>query len=477
MSSNYSDTQLGKKAVEQANATSAPGLRLAEVMSDMSKLEGGSPSVYKLRMNEEMRHTEGMIARKSLGTPDRIGLGETEKVFMVVGETGAGKTTLINGMINYILGVQWKDEFRFKGITEETKAAQAYSQTQGITAYTFYPMKGSAVPYTFTVIDTPGYGGTEGLERDKKITKQIKDCFSLGPPHGIDHLNGVGFVVQAARPRLTATQVYIFDSILEIFGNDVSENIFMMITFADNQRPPVLDAIKELPKVPSHSEKLFKFNNSALFAENDAEEYETSFDELFWKMCLGSFSNFFEEFRKAESVSLTLTREVLEEREQLHVLIEGLNVQITLGLNKLEEMRQEEIVMQQREKEIDEKMMKATEEYLQAVHTQVLHMIKRAQQSLSRLDEIALKPNPLTYVEYLELLIESEKKEAKPGWKQRIQYLELAKRHAEILSKVKDQKEIQKLVKRLSKDKDVSEEALEKLSLGGDNWYSRFRFW
>lgn len=122
-------------------------------------------------------------------------------------------------------------------------------------------------------------------------------------------------------------------------------------------------------------------------------------------------------------------------------------------------------------------MMKANEESLQGVHIQVLNMIKRAQQSLSRLNEIALKPNPVTHVEYLELLIESEKREAKPRWKQRIQYLEVAKRYAEILFKVKDEKESQKLVKKLSRDRNVSEEKLEKLSLGGDNWYSRFKFW
>ena len=498
--SSCSQTLLTKPAVAPANATgdSSTIPRLAESMLYTSKeLKGGTPSIYKPHMREDMRRTEGMIARQSLGIPHRIGRGGTEKVLMVVGATGAGKTTLINGMVNYILGVQWKDEFRFKVITEETKANQAYSQTQGITAYTFYLMKGSTVPYTFTVIDTPGYGGTEGLERDKKITKQIKEFFSCPPPDGIDHLDGVGFVVQSSQARLTSTQVYIFDSILSIFGNDVSQNIFMMITFADGQRPPVLEAIKEA-KIPSHSEKLFKFNNSALFAENDAKEYETSFDELFWKMCLGSFSKFFEKFPKAESVSLSLTREVLEERDQLHVLIEGLNVQITLGLDKLEEIRQEEIVLQQREKEIEtnkhftytvnitkpvyinlegtgrhtttcgpchstchtdckvvddamkytcwamnergncricprkcnwsehrnlpylieyqtiketrtvedlkkkfhkavqqkatsEQMMKAIEESLQGVHIQVLDMIKRAQQSLRRLDEIALK--------------------------------------------------------------------------------------
>ena len=549
MSSSPNHTQLRKRAVEQDDATSAPGVRLAvQVMHDkcMSKeLEGGSPSVYKLHMNEEMRHTEGMIARQSFGAPNRIELGETEKVFMLVGATGHGKTTLINGMVNYILGVQWKDEFRFNCITEETKATQAYSQTQDITAYTFHRMKGSAVPYTFTVIDTPGYGATEGLERDKKITEQIKELFSIPPPHGIDHLDGIGFVVQASHARLTSAQKYIFDSILSIFGNDVSKNIFMMMNFADGQtQPPVLEAIKAA-EIPSHSGKHFKFNNSALFAK----EFKTKFNEACWEMCLHSFKVFFEEFPKADPASLTLTREVLNEREQLHVLIEGLSDQITRHLNKVEEMRQEEIVLQQHQKEIEtnqpftytvnvtkpfkltplketglhtttcetcfttchkncpitddkvkhncsamdtdgncrvcpgkckwsvhknlpclieyktitktrtaehlkekyqkavqqkvksEQMIELIDESLQGVHIQVVNIIKRAQQSLRRLDEIALKLNPVTQVEYLELLIESEKREAKPGWKQRIQYLETVKSHAELFFKVINEKE------------------------------------
>lgn len=186
-----------------------------------------------------------MIVRKCVGSPGNVVGGGTEKVLMVVGATGAGKTTLINGMVNYILGVQWKDDFRYKLVIEDDKVSQANSQTKDITAYTFYPMKGSAVPYTFTIIDTPGFGDTEGLERDRQITDQIKEFFLIPPPDGIDHLDGIGFVTQASLARLTPTQEYIFDSILSIFGKDVVENIFMLVTFADGQQPPVMDAIKK----------------------------------------------------------------------------------------------------------------------------------------------------------------------------------------------------------------------------------------
>ena len=114
-------------------------------------------------------------------------------------------------------------------------------------------------------------------------------------------------------------------------------------------------------------------------------------------------------------------------------------------------------------KNIVEGMIEKLEGDLTEVHNNVLSMMFKAQQSLQRLDEIALKPNPLTRTEYLELLIESEKNEAKPGWKQRVQYYEEAKRQAEILSKVKDPKAAEKLIK---------EETSK-----GEKWYSRFMFW
>lgn len=557
----------GKGSNSKDMAYFVPYRPAESMLSSSKKIADGSPSVYKLSRNERMRRENSMIARQSIGrAPKRVKGRLTEKVLMVVGATGAGKTTLINGMVNFILGVDWKDPFRYKLVVENKGISQANSQTKDITAYTFYPMKGSAIPYTLTIIDTPGFGDTAGLTRDKFITSQIKEFFSIPPPNGIDHLDGIGFVTQASLARLTPPQEYIFNSVLSIFGNDVSKNIFMMLTFADGQQPPVLEAIKKA-NIPC--DKYFKFNNSALFAEN--KETKENFDAMFWQMGILSFKNFFAEFAKTESVSLRLTKEVLNEREQLQTLIEGLNPQITKGLNKIEEMRQEELVLQHHVKEIEtnkdftyevevtkpsyvnlqgtgrhtttclkcnytchkdcqiaddcnkrgcwamdkstgncrictlnciwsdhknlpylieyetvteirtsadlqakyetavsgkskvEGMIQQLERFLQGVHTGVMTMINQAQQSLCRLDEIALKPNPLTQVQYLELLIESEKNEAKPGWKQRVQYFEEAKRHAVILSKVKDAKKAQKMIQG-----NVS---------SGEGWYSRFKYW
>ncbi|XP_016390141.1 uncharacterized protein LOC107725409 [Sinocyclocheilus rhinocerous] len=540
------------------------GLSVAHIIKNnwSRKLEDGSNEslpMFKLQLDETWKNGDGFCRRSTFGK----NITKLNKTIMMIGATGAGKTTLINNIINYILGVEWEDDFRFVLIDEGKQKSQAESQTSQITAYQINHMDGFRVPYSLTIVDTPGFGDTRGISHDQKITKQIQDFFSARG--GIDRIDAVCFVVQASLARLTHTQKYIFDSILSIFGKDIAENIIMMVTFADGKKPPVLEAIK-VSQVPCSTNESgeplhFKFNNSALFASNNkSEEDEESdcdnFHQMFWNLGFSGMRKFFTSLNQMETKSLSLTREVLKERQHLEVHVEGLQPQINAGLTKLDEIKKTRAALQQHKAEMDankdfeyelqvtvpkqienktgnfltncqtchftchdacltncqichytchypcafsddkdkyyccamkdgkckicpgkcawnvhfnqkykwdyvtekrketyhdlkkrfeaahgqvmskEKIFEELEKELKVVQGIVAGLIKKSQKSLERLQEIALKPNPLSTPDYIDLMIESEKQEAKPGFQDRIQSLMEVRKKAEIISKV-----------------------------------------
>ncbi len=69
-------------------------------------------------------------------------------------------------MMNYILGVQREDKVWFEITDDQSDRTQAHNQTTRITVYGFYLQEN---PIDLTIIDTPGYGDTRGIEKDKEI--------------------------------------------------------------------------------------------------------------------------------------------------------------------------------------------------------------------------------------------------------------------------------------------------------------------
>jgi hypothetical protein len=66
----------------------------------------------------------------------------------------------------------------------------------------------------------------------------------------------------------------------------------------------------------------------------------------------------------------------------------------------------------------------------------VLAFVAEMQRSLERLSKIALKKDPLQQVDYLDLLIESEKSQAKPGFQERVKSLQEMRDRAEQINKM-----------------------------------------
>ena len=495
----------------------------------------------------------------SLGKHDK--LRET-KVILMVGATGTGKTTLINAMVNFIFRIEFSDGFRLILIDDKDapKRSQAESQTDLITAYVFNYMPGMPFNYNYVLIDTPGFGDTRGIKRDREMMSQLETF--LKQDYGVDQVDGVGFVTPASAARLTQTQRYVFDGLSSMFGKDIKDNIYVMATFADAKDPPVLAALKE---AEVHYKGFYKFNNSAIYAGNDVikkedsdsdEDSDDDDDEdssyickLFWEMGFRSLHNFFIKLGKTTPASLTLTKDVLEERRKLQTVVIGLQNQIQVGLAKLANLHQERDMLgrvmcdvegcKDYEEEVDvpeikqinlnpnecvtnctkcnytchypcylpknsdkegcaamsggmcrvcpgnchwnvhhnmdfrfetfwkkekrtvqelfdrynlaiqdqddkAQIIKRIETDIEDFGKNLVSIIKEAQGHVEKLEQIALKPNPISTKEYIELLIESEKMQKRPNFEKRIQMLELLKTEVLVLSGLKGSKSAMK---------------------------------
>uniref|UniRef100_A0A8C5MCH4 AIG1-type G domain-containing protein n=1 Tax=Leptobrachium leishanense TaxID=445787 RepID=A0A8C5MCH4_9ANUR len=285
----------------------------------MKKSRNTSHPAYSLHLKRSASTRDTSFKQMEFG---KTNFGKTNKVIMMVGVSGAGKSTLINSMINHILGVKWTDKVRVNLFEENTNKSAGFN-----------------IPFSLTVIDTPGFGHTGGREEDAKISQQIKDCFTS--KWGIKHIDAIAFVVKASDIRLTPEQRYVFDSILSIFGQNIKQNIVFCFTFSELRgKPKVLQTLTDasIPCALDADGKpiYFKFNNSDISPADDEDDGEGFPEEKsHWEMRRESLEKLFEFLQHADTKSLTLTREVLKEREALENAEFSVHLMVNILCQKL----------------------------------------------------------------------------------------------------------------------------------------------
>ena len=272
---------------------------------------------------------------------------EAEKAFtfLVIGETGNGKTTLINSFLNVVMGITIDTDFRYV-IVEEDDNSQIHSKTKNVNIYNIKGKDGSL----FQIIDTPGYNDTQGMPQDKIISQKIFEAFQTQ----LTSINAICFVVKSDAFRLSPTQKYIFHSILDLFGDDVKENFIAMLTFCDGGNSLVINTLKNkesiYSKIIPHVKNpwYYKFNNSAFFSLKRKEK----FTEMFWDLGKESFINFISRLKELPKKSLSQSIEVGKERQKLEGLIIMLQQKLKLCLNNVEQCKLEYKIINDLNKDI-----------------------------------------------------------------------------------------------------------------------------
>ncbi len=235
------------------------------------------------------------------------------KNIMLIGETGTGKTTLINSMMNYLYQVNFGDSYRYYLINEinNKQGGQAMSQTDKISTYYIRP---PATDYALNIIDTPGFGDTRGYEFDLNIIQQIKHLFSTT----ISYIDAVCFVIKAPQARLTCNQLYIYSQLLGNFANNLNNNIFILFTFADSNMPIAIKSLQDSNINIPHN-KYYKINNSGFntFDNKNINKINKITNKLYWKMGMETFKQFLNDIQHLEPISLQPTQTLLRCKNEI----------------------------------------------------------------------------------------------------------------------------------------------------------------
>uniref|UniRef100_A0A3P8RHW7 AIG1-type G domain-containing protein n=1 Tax=Amphiprion percula TaxID=161767 RepID=A0A3P8RHW7_AMPPE len=303
-----------------------------DIITNSELIRPGPPAVYKI-------------------TVGKRNVNKLNKTILLVGETGAGKSTLVNALFNHIMGVKWEDEVWFQ-VVEEKGKRETESQTPDVIVYEFFSFEDETLPYSLTIIDTPGFGDTRGAEHDVIISQRLLDLFRSAD--GVHEVNAVGLVMKATDNRLSDRQSYVFDSVMSLFGKNVEKNIVAFLTHSDGMPDSnAVQAIEDFKIKCARDEENqpvhFLFNNRLNIQRTKKTEFVL---DTAWKVTNEGMSQFTAFLEKTGPQELVTTVEVLKERVRLTACIQNLQDRIEFIEQKQIEIKQTEGTLKKYEEEM-----------------------------------------------------------------------------------------------------------------------------
>ncbi|CAF4440107.1 unnamed protein product [Rotaria sp. Silwood2] len=222
---------------------------------------------------------------------------------LLLGESGVGKSTFINALVNYITFESFEmarcrkpvvvmpvsfmmtvgDDFKEKIVRfgDEDSNEDYYHPGQSVTQHcrSYVFQIGTKTKIRF--IDTPGMGDTRGLDQDDLNMQHILSFIS-----NLSHLNAICILLKPNESRLNIVLRSYFDRLLNFLGETARHNIIFCFTntratfFAPGNTGPLLksmlssSAIKDIPFKKSNT---FCFDSESfryLVAKRDGVEFD-----------------------------------------------------------------------------------------------------------------------------------------------------------------------------------------------------------
>lgn len=194
----------------------------------------------------------------NLNRTNQPGQGLPTVGIALLGETGAGKSTFYQALLDHVMGKTVEEVIAANGTERNEDMKEGGSQTKCTVTK---DVKGP--DYVLHIIDTPGIGDTEGVDEDAKHVDNITEFMSR------HEFNAICIVVKNGSNRSTQRMGYIINEIKSNMTTDIwPDQVFTILTRCAVNRDPGLDTlavIEEygLPTDDEDGERFFTVDNYA----------------------------------------------------------------------------------------------------------------------------------------------------------------------------------------------------------------------
>lgn len=157
---------------------------------------------------------------------------------MFLGMQGIGKTTIIELLLNILTGQFYDGP---KQLCEETNGI--LNKTKTVCSYEIIYCSNNTRIFTITLVDTPGFIGSDDSIEDCKLLKYI--ISKVGKLEAIDN---VSYVINNTLTRKTHEPLRVLHNIFSILPKEAFECLSTIITFCDdsNQEIASLNILNEI---------------------------------------------------------------------------------------------------------------------------------------------------------------------------------------------------------------------------------------
>ncbi|CAL4126789.1 unnamed protein product [Meganyctiphanes norvegica] len=206
---------------------------------------------------------------------------------MLIGETGKGKTTLINGILNFVLDINCHNVYRFCVPVNFAMPDKRDIdiQTEKVTLYKIPYVDGMRYNKNLLLTDTPGLLDTRGIEYQKQCSEQVK----LFLEHSVNKEKLIIGIVAEANLTLDNSVKNLINLIQEIVQGLSNVKIILIATFATIRDPPMFSLLKQNLNVKVDDQ--FKINNKIISSKIDINDEKSQQKWLSWESDMESLLN------------------------------------------------------------------------------------------------------------------------------------------------------------------------------------------